>query len=201
MPHIVNSSVNASMFGQQYTDDQSTTADMGLPHAPSVGPAKTGTLTTRTDNTTGTLTMDTGHGFSTADKIDLFFEGGSRATVTVGTVATNSVPISSGTGDNLPALNSAITAMLPYAEDAVVTGDNVVGIMFRSNDSAAVYTITASNGTTVHMTIRLDANSSYVWTSTSEITNPLAGLTVGKIKSSNANSTVAETMNGAIAYN
>ena len=61
-----------------------------------VQPAKTGTLSTRTSTTVGTLTMAGGHGITTGVLIDLFWSGGSRARVTVGSVSGNSVPISGG---------------------------------------------------------------------------------------------------------
>lgn len=205
MPFPITINVSASAFGQQYTDDQSTTSDMGIPHAPSVPAAKVGSLTTRTDNDTGVLTMDTGHGITTAAKLDVYWQNadltyGSRSNMTVGTVATNSVPIDGGTGDNLPVNLTAITAAVPHVENATVDGDNLTAILFRSNDSQAIFTVCEDDGTTVLLTIRLAANSSYIWNDQSGITNPLAATDVGTIRSSHA-STVAETMYAALAYN
>ena len=78
--------------------------------------AKVGQLTTRTNTTTGTLTMAASHGITDAAKIDLYWtEGGvdgRRYNVVVGTVSTNSVPISGGSGDNLPTNLTAITAQV-----------------------------------------------------------------------------------------
>lgn len=91
---------------------------------PTVTAAKTGQLTTRTSASVGTLTMAAGHGFNTADIIDLFWTGGKRVGVVVGTVATNSVPISGGSGDDLPANLTAITAMLRHAENRAFSGDD-----------------------------------------------------------------------------
>ncbi|MBK9128182.1 MAG: hypothetical protein IPM13_10320 [Phycisphaerales bacterium] len=66
------------------------------------GPGKRGTLTTRTSDTAGTLTMESGHGIATGNTIHVYWDGGKRIGVTVGTVSGTSVPISGGSGDNLP---------------------------------------------------------------------------------------------------
>lgn len=87
-----------------------------------LAPAKSGSLTTRTNNSDGTLTMSTGHGITTGARLDLYWATGSRRGITVGTVSGNSVPISSGTGDNLPTAATAITAMVPTLQ-AVPTTD------------------------------------------------------------------------------
>lgn len=205
MPFPITINVSASAFGQQYTDDQSTTSDMGIPHAPSVPAAKAGSLTTRTDNDTGTLTMDAGHGITTGVKLDVYWQNadltyGSRSNMTVGTVATNSVPIDGGTGDNLPLAAVAVTAAVPHVENAVVDGDNLSAILCRSNDSQAIFTFCQTDGTTVLLTVRLAAGASYIWNDQSGITNPLAATDVGTIRSSHAN-TAAETMYAALAYN
>ncbi|MBK8916313.1 MAG: hypothetical protein IPM64_17250 [Phycisphaerales bacterium] len=64
--------------------------------------AKTATLTTRSSDSAGTLTVGSGHGITTGSTIDLYWAGGSRHNVTVGTVSGTNVPISSGAGDALP---------------------------------------------------------------------------------------------------
>src|SRR4051812_13463763 len=90
-------------LGVNFGINTSIVSDSGhIVDAP-LGAAKTGTLTTRTSNTVGTLTMTAGHGITTAALQDIYWDGGSRRNVTVGTVATNSVPFSGGIGDNLPA--------------------------------------------------------------------------------------------------
>lgn len=98
--------------------------------------AKTGTLSTRTDNTSGTLTMSSGHGITTGAKIDLYWDGGVRYGVTVGTVSTNSVPISSGAGDNLPLVTTAITAVIESTANVYIDGTNarILAIELRTSD-------------------------------------------------------------------
>ena len=48
-------------------------ARSAIPFAATLNPAKVGALTTRTDNTTGTLTMSAGHGLLTGNRLDLYW--------------------------------------------------------------------------------------------------------------------------------
>ncbi len=86
--------------------------------------AVAGTLTTRTSTTVGTLTMSSAsHGIQTGDKLDLYWLEGtdgdigrSRRFLTVGTVSGTSVPFTLGTGDDLPDLNTIVTAHVPILQ-------------------------------------------------------------------------------------
>ena len=71
--------------------------------------AKAGTLSTRTSTSVGTLTLSPGHGITTGMTVDLYWTGGNRYTVTVGTVSGDSVPFSLGAGFDLPVQGTAVT--------------------------------------------------------------------------------------------
>lgn len=191
--------VTGSLQGQQFTSDESTTGDVGVNIAPSVPAAKTGTLTTRTSNTVGTLTMTAGHGIMTGALLDIYWVGGSQVGCTVGTVSTNSVPFSLGTGDNLPIATTAITAAVPHVETVTVTGDNANFLAFRAGNSPATFHLTQSDNTMLY-TVRLGSLESHVWSDQSGQANPIAGDAVGKVMSSHSNSSAAETLTGAVLY-
>ena len=71
--------------------------------------ASPGELTLRTDDNTGTITMnDAGHGITTGAKVDVYWAGGVQYNVTVGTVSGASVPIDLGSGDDLPSEDTAV---------------------------------------------------------------------------------------------
>lgn len=88
-----------------------------------IAAGKSGTLTTRTDNNTGTLTMASGHGLTDGAKIDIYWAGGVQYDVTVGTVSVNSVPIDGGVGDNLPSTSTAIVACVRTQVNINLDGD------------------------------------------------------------------------------
>lgn len=110
MPTLtLNMTING--LGETISRTIRRTADGGGNCEIAVPAGKAGTLSTRTDNETGTLTLGVSHGITTGQVIDLYWSGGSRYSITVGTVSGTSVPIgadNSGTGDNLPAQGTAI---------------------------------------------------------------------------------------------
>lgn len=145
-------SIDGEGFSQEgVTDDYNNVQKVAL-DGDELPLAKVGELTTRTDNETGTLTMDTGHGITTGARLDLYWADGdgagtpgSRRGITVGTVSGNTVPIgadNSGSGDNLPLVNTAITAMIPHNE--------TVGLFDMSNALAWGECLGARRGRTLH---------------------------------------------------
>jgi hypothetical protein len=106
--------------------------------------AKSGTLTTRTSATVGTITGLTGHGIITADVIDVYWTGGSRRGVVVGTVATNSIPISGGSGDDLPVATTALTFAKVQSEPLLLDGSSVV---FNTSGPTEAYARVVPAGT------------------------------------------------------
>lgn len=96
--------------------------------------AEAGSLTTRSTDTTGTITMTSGaHTIATADVVDIYWtEGGVlgvRYGVTVGTVVTTAVPISGGDGDVLPTQDVAVTVVRQYSINVAIDGDNANAVL------------------------------------------------------------------------
>lgn len=102
--------------------------------------AKEGTLTTRSTDTTGTITLAADHGVTTGATVDLYWAGGLRYGVTVGTVSGTAVPISGGAGTVLPAQDTAVTVGPTVLADFVVTGDNIVIMGMQAVAAAALTT-------------------------------------------------------------
>lgn len=160
--------------------------------------AKVGQLTTRTDDTTGTLTMSSGHGITTAAVIDLYWTGGVRYGVVVGTVATNSVPISGGSGDNLPTNMTAVTAVVQKSINLAIDGDNadIIAIVLETVDKSLrtaghVQLRDAANAEVAE--IDLVANVPQVWDLAGGSANPFTGNPITNLKASQGNSTATET--------
>jgi len=159
--------------------------------------AKSGTLTTRTDDNTGTLTMAGGHGFTDGQIIDIYWSGGVQRSVTVGTVATNSVPIDSGIGDNLPADETAITAVVQKSINLANDGDNAkfIAVILETLDKTLR---TAANvqfrdaAADVIAEIDLVTNVPQVWDIEGGSANPFTGDPITNLKASQANVTTTE---------
>lgn len=164
----------------------------------SLNAAKTGQLTTRTNDTSGELTMAAAHGITTAAVIDLYWSGGVRFGVVVGTVATNAVPISGGAGDNLPTNMTAITAVVQKSINLAIDGDNadilaiVVETIDKSLRTAAHVQFRDSSNAEI-AEIDLVANVPQVWDLAGGSANPFTGNPITNLKASQANSTATET--------
>lgn len=178
---------------------------------PDVPAAKVGQLTTRTDNTTGTLTMNAGHGIITGQKIDVYWVIANityhRRQVVAGTVAGNSVPISGGTGDNLPANMTAVTVGIPVVVDLNVNGNNIQAAQYIAARDGVVI-LTTAGGTEIHGTLVGDksgnlAGSAWDWYTGSSVANPFTGSAgaIAKASVSHSDSTATRKMKVVTLYN
>lgn len=200
MPFTVSASLSAVINGTQYSQASSISSNSQEIANPSVAGAKTGTLTTRTDNDTGTLTMASGHGFVTNDKVDVFWSGGSRRNMTA-TVTGDSVVVDGGSGDNLPLVNAAITAMKPTSVPFSVVGDNVDALAVSLGSLTVQGWVVFKDGSSAVITsyqIRTGEREK-VWVSGLGITNPLASATVATAEFSH-DSTSAQTPTAAVTF-
>jgi hypothetical protein len=149
--------------------------------------AKSGQLTTRTDDDTGELTMAPGHGITTGQRLDVFWTGGHRRGMTVGTVAGDVVPIDGGSGDVLPANLTAITAQVPAEEAFNVVGNNLQFLAARASRRGAVSF--CDSGNAEHLGFELNpttgVDGGYQWYTGSGVTNPISGDTIAKVFFSN----------------
>jgi hypothetical protein len=175
-------------------------SNAATPFSESLAAAKTGTLTTRTNGTDGTLTMDAGHGFTTGQRLDIYWSGGSCYGATIGTVATNSVPFTGAQGTALPVATTAITAMVPTSVAVAVVGNNAVSIGVGCPVGGNVIFADSGNATLAAVVLTSSVTS-YVWTSAYGGTNPLAGATVAKVFISHGLSTAASVIIGLVQFN
>lgn len=121
-----------SLGGKRFDGQATITGETALVSENSVPAAKSGQLTTRTDADTGTLTMSGGHGITTGAIVSIFWAGGARYDVTVGTVAGNSVPFDTGSGDDLPDNLTSVTVMVAEQFDLAFAGDDLAALVFYS---------------------------------------------------------------------
>lgn len=201
-----NFSISANIEGHSYAQITTVNSDNLAMSEKSVsgGAAPSGTLTTRTTNVAGTLTMASGsHGITTAARLDIYWDAGTGMGsgcaygATVGTVSGTSVPFTVANGDILPAATTAVIAKVPEVESIVVTGSNVTGIGISS---AFAGTVVVAAGATNALPQRFTTAGAYNWNSTTGGTNPLSGASITQIFMSHA-STSAATMSASLLYN
>jgi hypothetical protein len=170
-----NVATEVNAFGMTFRRTVALTTDGAVIKNPTLAAAKTGALTTRTSDTVGVLTMDSGHGIGTGNRLDLYWDGGSRYGITVGTVSGVTVPLtSSGAGDVLPADETAITAMVPQLETFAVTAADMDALFVGCGAAQATAVFREADTTLVAAVETTGASGSYVWESTGGADTPFA---------------------------
>lgn len=182
------------------TSNRSVTGETVVKANPTVAAAIAGTLTVRTNGTSGTLTLPTGHGFVTGQRVDLYWTGGKCYRALLGTVTATTAPIASvGGGDALPAADSVINVAAVNQAPFVVTGNNVQALALTTNVAGYIILV-EDHGTTeqVRLVKYVDPGSAFLWDSGSDIDNPLENLTITEAHFSQSGTTAVT--NGNYAY-
>jgi hypothetical protein len=169
------------------TGDSQSAWEVSLPKA------QAGNLSTRTDNTSGTITADSGsHGIATADVVDVYWSGGMRYGVTVGTVSGTSIPISGGSGDNLPVATTTLTVVKQVDIVAAIDGDNlqIIGISLEvpGTSTAKGHVDMQDSGSSTIAELDLTINEPLTYDIAGGVTNPFTGNPIAEIKASNGDS-------------
>ncbi len=185
-----------SLGGKAYSENRTLTNDGPVGKEISVAAAKVGALTTRTDANTGTLTMAASHGIVTGDRIAIFWNIGGvigcRRGVEVGTVATNSVPFDNGTGDDLPADESAITACVEVEEPVAIDGDDFNLLVAYGEGKGSFSLCGADDVEDFGWHFPLGAQT-YEWYTNCGYANPIVGDVITKVFFANGDSSAAKT--------
>lgn len=175
--------INGSVAGVTFPFTLIRESDGGVQREVALPAGQTGVLTTRTDDNTGTITMDSAsHGITTGMRVAIFFASGVQRKVTVGTVSGTSVPIDLGIGANLPAQGSAVVVAPEIEIDLPFSGDDMAAI--------AAFCVNRSNfglfnGATEHLNLELPAGEGWFWVNGQSAPNPIAGDTIASAYAAN----------------
>jgi hypothetical protein len=146
--------------------------------------AHAGSLTTRTNDAEGVITLAGGHDVANGT-YDVYWSGGMRYEVSC-TVDVNACTITGGAGDNLPAKDTALTVAHRVTVNCAIDGDAVklIGIWVAYVSSASVapahVQLDDATGDTIDE-IDLLANQAWPWDYLNGQGNPLTGdpITIG----------------------
>lgn len=178
--------LTAQLPGVNVNVNLAKTATGSIAQSQALAAAKTGTLSTRTGNTDGELTMATGHGITDAARIAIFWSGGCAYLGTVGTVVGNAVPFTGAAGDNLPDQDTAVTVQVMTPLDVDFDGDKAE-IVAASFTRRGVVVFEDSNDVVLDAG-DIAAGEGYVYVSGLSQSNPLTGNPVDQVWVANGDS-------------
>jgi hypothetical protein len=157
---------------------------------------RVGTLSTRTDDNTGILTVASGHGITDADTVAVFWEGGSRYGVDVTATTSTTISIDLGAGANLPIATTPIVVAKESEHVLAIIGNDIAVIAAGCDNRASLNF--RDSGDASLLRYDMATKEGRVWFASSDVTNPLAGDTVANIVIANGGTTEAELRIGML---
>lgn len=186
--------VNTTVAGVTFSQARSVTSEAVIAQERTIPAAQAGTLTTRTDANTGTVTMTSGgHTVTTGARLDVYWTASGvkkcRRGMTVGTVSGTSVPIDGGSGDDLPSTSTALTVAVPVELATAINGDDLKSLILGAPETQVQFVL-CSSGDTEELAKNLTSGEVFYWEAGQLGTvNPIAGDTIVKTFVSHGDST------------
>lgn len=187
--HTIQCECGAVSINRQVrrSGDATVVAQIPLPAA------LAGTLTTRTDDDTGVVTVAAGHGITASDTVDVYWTGGRRYGVDVTAVTSTTISIDIGSGDNLPAASTAVTIVKQVVSNLMLDGDAALAFAFQFFDPpggtakcrVTFFDALSGGGTAVGAGIDLTANKPVIVDVAGGDTNLLTGAVILSLAASN----------------
>lgn len=197
---------NYSIGGKSFAENRSRSSDAAIVAEFNVAAAQPGQLSVRTSNTVGTLTMtNSGHGIVTGQIIDLYWVDPTsglqlcQRNITVGTVSGTSVPISLGSGSNLPLAAATVAIGIRSSVACAVVGNNIKGAVIYG-DVGGVFDFLSSSPTelwSIFLPVTTSGDQGALteeWDDLTGRVNPLAGQTLATVAMSHSDTTAPRTM-------
>lgn len=194
--------ISATVQGKSFITPTTIEADFGGQFDVACDKAWAGSLTTRTNNTAGTVTAsNANHLITTGMLVDLYWgETGSRRGVTVGTVSGTSIPLSdSGVGDNLPVLNTNLTLAPVTSIGIGISGNLALAITVDPNQNGdGTFSLLESSAEVLGRRV---TGTDYIWFEGSGVDNPVANSALDTLNVSvNDTTNSTHVIRGSIMY-
>jgi len=162
-----------------------------------MAPGRAGTLSTRTDDNTGIVTVASGHGITDADKVSVFWNGGYRYNVTVTATTSTTISIDLGAGANLPIATTVVVVGKEVEHALAIDGDQLVVLAIGCENRASIHFRDGSDASL--LPYDLQASEGRLWVAGMGFTNPLASDTVANIVIANGGVTAKPLVIGLLS--
>ena len=192
-------SLNVTIGGVSVSKTWTRSGDHPNPYEVTLPVAQAGDLTTRTDDNTGVVTMDSAeHGIETGDKVDVYWDGGVRYGMDA-TVAGTAVSLDGGAGANLPADETPVTCCVQFEIETSIDGDVaellVVSLEYADGAAASVGHIDLqATGAATVAEKDLEANKPLFVDLGSDLANPITGDPIVTCLASHDNTAATATL-------
>lgn len=193
MPFTATQNTTVTIAGITTAGTITRTASGSASQDTTLATAKTGTLSVRTDNDTGTITLDPNHGLTTGT-YDVYWTvggvNGARYGMTA-TITTNSAAIDAGTGDNLPIATSPVVLAPRVTLDMDFSGSLVKAIAINLGTTGIVQRGRVdfqNNAGTSLIAFTLNGGEPFTYITGDGTTNQFDTLAVGKVIASQSSS-------------
>lgn len=163
---------------------------------------KAGTLTTRTDDETGVVTVASGHGITASDTVDVYWSTGRRYGVDVTATDATTISIDLGAGDNLPTQSTVVVVCKQVVVNKAIDGDNLAILALLIDVAASTgfgtritfFDAISAGGSAVGSGVDLDPNVPVVYDVAGGAATPITGNPVLSLVASNGDGTNAATL-------
>jgi hypothetical protein len=189
-------SLKTTVAGISIASEVNRTEEVETSFSATPDAGKAGTLTTRTDDDTGVVTIASGHGITTSDTVAIFWPGGSRHGMAVSASAATTITIDSGAGTVLPVATTAVVIAKESTHDLAIVGDDIVVLAIGSAKRASVNFLDGTDASLLRYD--MTAKEGRLWFTDHGVTNPLAGDTVASVVLACGETTASEIRIGVL---
>ena len=187
---------NISVAGISGTGVQTRTGEGAIAQDPTLAAGITGTLSTRTSDTAGTLTVAEGHGVEQNDVIFIFWDDGWCYEAVAGVTTGTTIPFTDAKGDVLPTEDSEVVCSVETIINTDFDGDDVQMLALLSTQRAGA--VFEDAGDDVIVAMELLASEPFAWAANTAIANPITGDAIDEIHVANGGTSEAQFKLGLV---
>lgn len=195
---VANIATSVTIGGASFSGSVQKIAEGSIGQDLQLPAAEAGSLTTRTDNDTGVVTVgNAGHGITTSDKVDVYWSGGKRGGMSVTNVTGTAITVDLGAGTNLPSQGVAVTIAKQQTIDMDVDSALLEVLAVACTKRTRFEFQTAASASIA--IVELDTGGGvWSWVNGQGFTNPVTGQVVGKLLASCGETAVATFQVGVL---
>ena len=188
-----------TVAGENFPQSSTVVADAAIVQSVSVPAAEAGMLSVRTSVGAGTLSVNNSdHSFSVNDIVDLYWNGGARRSVKIGTVSGTVCTILEGAGDDLPTQGTTVFISPCVLLESEVVGTKIKAIFLYTENRGQITFMNSDDAEQFHK--ELGFGSAWEWLEGNGTQNPFKDAIVSSVLVSNA-AEIPGALKVAILYN